>query len=63
MFYRARRRRGRDRAKDTLLARVWPNTVVEENNLQVHISALRRALDQGKTGETLVVTVPGAAIG
>ncbi|MGY2374559.1 winged helix-turn-helix domain-containing protein [Pseudomonas sp. SDO524_S393] len=31
--------------KDTLIARVWPNTVVEENNLRVHIAALRRALD------------------
>jgi TolB-like protein len=46
-------------SKDTLLARVWPNAVVEENNLQVHISALRRALDQGKTGATFLVTVPG----
>ena len=32
-------------AKDTLLARVWPCSVVEENNLRVHIAALRRALD------------------
>ncbi|WP_448651929.1 ATP-binding protein [Pseudomonas fluorescens] len=31
--------------KDTLLARVWPCSVVEENNLRVHIAALRRALD------------------
>ena len=46
-------------SKDTLLTRVWPNVVVEENNLQVHISALRRMLDEGKTGQTFVVTVPG----
>ncbi|NVZ70659.1 ATP-binding protein [Pseudomonas costantinii] len=32
-------------SKDTLIARVWPNSVVEENNLRVHIAALRRALD------------------
>jgi predicted ATPase/DNA-binding winged helix-turn-helix (wHTH) protein len=30
--------------KDELLHRVWPHVVVEENNLQVHISMLRRAL-------------------
>ena len=30
--------------KDTLIARVWPCSVVEENNLRVHIAALRRAL-------------------
>ena len=33
--------------KDELLARVWPGVVVEENNLQVQISALRKVLDQG----------------
>jgi TolB-like protein len=50
--------RGETVSKDTLLARVWPNTVVEENNLQVHISALRRVLDQG-SAQTHLVTVPG----
>ena len=50
--------RGETVSKDTLLTRVWPNVVVEENNLQVHISALRRVLDQGNA-QTLVVTVPG----
>jgi hypothetical protein len=29
---------------------VWPETVVEDNNLTVHISALRRVLDQGRAG-------------
>lgn len=32
-------------SKDTLIGRVWPNSVVEDNNLRVHIAALRRALD------------------
>ncbi|MBV4456024.1 MULTISPECIES: winged helix-turn-helix domain-containing protein [Pseudomonas] len=32
-------------SKATLIERVWPNSVVEENNLRVHIAALRRALD------------------
>src|SRR5277367_3590226 len=30
--------------KDDLLERVWPGAVVEENTLQVHISAVRKAL-------------------
>src|SRR5262245_32454471 len=33
--------------KDELLARIWPNLVVEENNLQVHVSALRKILGPG----------------
>src|SRR5215471_13864638 len=31
-------------SKNALMARVWPGRVVEENNLQSHISALRAAL-------------------
>jgi predicted ATPase/DNA-binding winged helix-turn-helix (wHTH) protein len=30
--------------KDDLMGRVWPNTIVGENTLQVHISAVRKAL-------------------
>ena len=45
--------------KDELLARVWPGLVVEENNLQVQVSALRKALDENKSGESYLVTVPG----
>ena len=33
--------------------------VVEENNLAVHISALRRELADGMEGESLLITVPG----
>ncbi|CRM29569.1 MULTISPECIES: winged helix-turn-helix domain-containing protein [Pseudomonas] len=40
--------------KDTLIARVWPSSVVEENNLRVHIAALRRALD----GQRCIVNDP-----
>ena len=32
--------------KDEILSRVWPDTVVEENNLVVQISALRKALGE-----------------
>jgi TolB-like protein/DNA-binding winged helix-turn-helix (wHTH) protein len=34
--------------KDEIMARVWPGTVVEENNLVVQISALRRALGEDR---------------
>jgi predicted ATPase/DNA-binding winged helix-turn-helix (wHTH) protein len=37
--------------RDELMARVWPETIVEENTLEVHISALRKALGQER--ETL----------
>ena len=46
-------------SKDEFMTRVWPGLVVEENNIQVHISALRKAIDEGKDGQSCVVTVPG----
>jgi DNA-binding winged helix-turn-helix (wHTH) protein len=38
------RRNGRLATKGDLMAEVWPRTVVEENNLQAHVSALRKVL-------------------
>ena len=46
-------------SKDDLMSRVWPGVVVEENNLQVHIRALRRVLEEDQDGESCIVTVPG----
>lgn len=43
-------------SKDEIMRRVWPDTVVEENNLQVHIAALRKALGVDRD---LIKTVPG----
>ena len=40
--------------KDELLGRVWPGLVVEENNLQVQVSALRKIL-----GAAAISTAPG----
>src|SRR5690242_6149831 len=34
--------------KDEILSRVWPDTVVEENNLVVQISAVRKALGEDR---------------
>jgi predicted ATPase len=47
-------RAGRLVTKNELLELVWPNLVVEENSLQVQISALRKLL-----GRRAIVTVPG----
>lgn len=41
---------------DEILAKVWPSTVVEENNIQVHICALRRLLGENRH---LIQTVSG----
>src|SRR5258708_14621692 len=35
-------------SKDEIIAAVWPGTVVEDSNLTVQVSALRRVLDQGR---------------
>jgi DNA-binding winged helix-turn-helix (wHTH) protein len=40
--------------KDEFLERVWPKLVVEENNLQVQVSTLRKILRQ-----EAIVTIPG----
>lgn len=50
-------RRGELVSKKALLAIVWPGVSIEEDNLKVHIMALRRALKDD--GRTYVVTVPG----
>src|SRR5579883_3120890 len=46
-------------SKDELMARLWPGRIVEEGNLHVHVSALRKSLDEHGEGHGLVVTVPG----
>src|SRR5262249_21121336 len=43
-------------SKDALMARVWPDRVVEENNLQAQISALRAVLGPERD---LIRTVAG----
>lgn len=51
--------RGAVLSKDELLKRVWANQFVEENNLTVHISALRKALGEKKNENRFIVTIPG----
>jgi DNA-binding winged helix-turn-helix (wHTH) protein len=45
--------------KEELIARAWPKTYVEEANLKIQVSALRRALGDGQGGNRYVITVPG----
>ncbi|MET0411944.1 MAG: transcriptional regulator, partial [Polyangiaceae bacterium] len=46
--------------KRELMARAWPDTVVDESNLKVNIAALRRALGDGGSHEArYIVTVTG----
>jgi DNA-binding winged helix-turn-helix (wHTH) protein len=45
--------------KDELIAQAWPATYVEEANLKIQVSALRRALGDGQGGHRYIVTVPG----
>jgi TolB-like protein len=45
--------------KDEIMAKVWPGLVVEESNIQVHISALRKALGEETDQPINLFTVPG----
>ena len=49
---------GRTVSKADLLARAWPDAVVEEGNLTVQIAALRKALGQTDDGRDWILTVP-----
>jgi DNA-binding winged helix-turn-helix (wHTH) protein len=46
-------------SKEQLMGRVWPNIFVEPANLTVHISALRRALCDGRDGNRYIINIPG----
>jgi DNA-binding winged helix-turn-helix (wHTH) protein len=46
-------------SKDEIVAAVWPGMVVEDSNLTVQISALRRVLDRGRADGSLIQTVAG----
>jgi DNA-binding winged helix-turn-helix (wHTH) protein len=42
-----------------LVKRVWPDVIVEESSLRVHIAALRRAIGDGRDGARYITNVPG----
>lgn len=46
-------------SKKTLLAQVWPDTIVEEGSLRFHLVALRKALTDGGSGSTYITNIAG----
>jgi predicted ATPase/DNA-binding winged helix-turn-helix (wHTH) protein len=46
-------------SKTDLSARVWPDTLVDENTLRVHVAGLRKALGDGQPGRRYLANVPG----
>src|SRR3954449_6341494 len=45
--------------KDELVSRAWPKTFVEDSNLKIQVSALRRTLGDGQGGRRYIATLPG----
>src|SRR5439155_4522327 len=52
------RSNGRLLMKDELMHQVWPDSFVEEANLTVNISALRKVLGETPDGQQYIETVP-----
>jgi len=50
---------GMDLDKDYLVGQLWPDTAVEENNLTVIISALRKVFGESPENHKYIVTLPG----
>src|SRR6516165_3756143 len=46
-------------SKTDLIARVWPDVIVEEGSLRFHMNGLRKALGDGKDGARYITTLPG----
>ncbi|MBV8335187.1 MAG: winged helix-turn-helix domain-containing protein, partial [Alphaproteobacteria bacterium] len=46
-------------SKEELITRAWPETVVEEAALRVHVAALRKALGDGRAGKRYIANHPG----
>jgi DNA-binding winged helix-turn-helix (wHTH) protein len=46
-------------SRDEIMNAAWPGIVVEDGNLSVQVSALRRVLDNGRSEGSLIQTVPG----
>jgi Tol biopolymer transport system component/DNA-binding winged helix-turn-helix (wHTH) protein len=51
--------RGQVLEKDYLMNRVWPNIFIEEGNLTVTISMLRKVLGENRGEHRYIVTIPG----
>src|SRR5215471_2270083 len=53
------RQSGKTIEKDDLMRQVWPDAVVEENNLNQNISTLRKSLGDSRQESQYIATVPG----
>ena len=53
------RHRGKLLTKDEILDLVWPDQIVEEANLTVNMSAIRRALGERATSPRFITTISG----
>src|SRR5512138_1425466 len=42
-----------------ITSHVWPNLFIQDNNLRVHLTAIRRALRTGKADGVEITNVPG----
>jgi adenylate cyclase len=56
-------RRGTLVSKNEIMRAVWPGTAVEDHNLTVQISTLRRLLDEDSLSESCIQTVTGRGYG
>ncbi len=44
--------------RDEIIASVWPDTVVQDNNLNMQVAALRQVLDGGTAAPSYIQTIP-----
>jgi DNA-binding winged helix-turn-helix (wHTH) protein len=59
ILYLLLQRHGEVVSKNAIMDAAWPYMAIQESNLTVQISALRRALDDGRNGASCIQTVPG----
>ena len=52
-------RAGQTVSKEELIARAWPDTVVEEAALRVHVAPLRKTLGDGRAGKRYIANDAG----
>ena len=52
------RKRGQLIAKDELMREIWPDAIVEENNITVSMSILRKTLGEARGDRQFIETVP-----
>src|SRR5262249_5680824 len=48
-------------SREQLIAHTWPDTVVDDGALRVHVAALRKALGENRGGRRYVANNPGVA--